>query len=86
MVLISVAGRLPPNKSDDDPALRLFCATSSFDHPRCQPKPGFNRMVLNVAGFIAEEHGSGGSKISQITDLSGLGCEIRIPAPLLRTR
>ncbi|KAM0752376.1 Bet v1-like protein [Meredithblackwellia eburnea MCA 4105] len=74
LVLLSMAGRLPPPKSGEPNApLRIFCATRSIDHPKCPPKPGFNRMVLTISGFIAEESGDGGSKVTQITDLSGLG-------------
>ncbi|KAK4705531.1 hypothetical protein P7C70_g672, partial [Phenoliferia sp. Uapishka_3] len=69
MCLISLVGRLPPNKSD---TLRLYSATASFDHPDAPPKPEYTRMNIKISGFIVEEWGEG-SKLSQITDLSGLG-------------
>ena len=50
MVLLSVAARLP--QTDDSP-LRLFCATTSFDHPNLPAKPEYNRMALGVSGFFA---------------------------------
>lgn len=57
--------------------LRIYCATTSFEHPDHPPRSGFNRMPLGIAGFLIEDDGQGGSKITQITDLSGLGCELR---------
>lgn len=55
--------------------LRLFCATQSFDHPGRPPTSAYNRMQT-ASGFVVEEDGQGGSRILQLTDLSGLGsCE-----------
>lgn len=33
-------------------------------------------MELGISGFLLEEDGEGGSKIVQVTDLSGLGCTL----------
>jgi hypothetical protein len=87
MVLLSVAGRLPSspttsNQSYESPSnlssspLQIFCATTSFSHPSVPIKSGFNRMELGISGFLLEEDGEGGSKIVQVTDLSGLGCRL----------
>lgn len=35
-------------------------------------------MQLAISGFIAEEDGTGGSRVTQITDLSALGCKYSI--------
>lgn len=32
-------------------------------------------MQLSISGFIAEDDGTGGSRVTQITDLSALGCK-----------
>lgn len=32
-------------------------------------------MQLAISGLIAEEDGTGGSRVTQITDLSALGCK-----------
>ena len=73
MVLLSVAGRLP-EPSDvlegETTPLRLFCGTTSFDHPEYPAKPEFNRMHLGVSGFLAEEVAGGkGSRVTQITEI-----------------
>lgn len=34
-------------------------------------------MQLSISGFIAEDDGTGGSRVTQITDLSALGCAYR---------
>lgn len=80
MVLLSIASRLPPLDSTQS-SLRIFCATTSFDHPSAPLRSDFNRMELGVSGFLIEEDGNGGSKIVQVTDLSGLGCELLPPVP-----
>ncbi|BGP48617.1 hypothetical protein JCM10450v2_004493 [Rhodotorula kratochvilovae] len=88
LVLLSVANKLPT--ADDSPApgkavadkLRIFAATTSVDHPRVPPTPAYNRMELSVSGFLIEEVGAG-SRIVQITDLSGLGSWI--PGAVIRT-
>lgn len=73
MVLLSVVGQLPPSKTEPD-ELRLFAATTSIEHEKKPVDRAYNRMTLNVSGFIAEAVGANGSKVTQITDLSGLGC------------
>ena len=75
MVLLSVAGRLPspPTLEGERAPLRLFAATSSFDHPSKPVTSQYNRMLLSVSGFLVEEVGAGCS-YTQITDLSSLGC------------
>lgn len=81
LVLLSVASKLPMADDATSEAgkpvadkLQIFAATTSVDHPRVPPTPAYNRMQLSVSGFLIEEIGAGGSKIVQITDLSGLGC------------
>lgn len=60
------------------PRLRLFCATRSFDHPDKPPTKQYNRMQTS-SGFVIEDDGDGGSRILQLTDLSGLGsCQSRL--------
>jgi hypothetical protein len=54
--------------------LRIYCASTSVEHERAPVTAAFNRMELSVSGFLIEEEGEG-SRIVQITDLSGLGCE-----------
>ncbi|KPV75028.1 uncharacterized protein RHOBADRAFT_44543 [Rhodotorula graminis WP1] len=89
LVLLSVASKLPT--ADDEPApgkpvadkVQIFAATTSVDHERVPATPAYNRMQLSVSGFLIEEVGAGGSKIVQITDLSGLGSWI--PGAVLRT-
>ena len=72
LVLLSVVSRIPPPK-DDPKKLRIVCATTSFeDHPEYAPTSKYNRMLLGVSGFIAEKYGENGSKVIQITDLSGV--------------
>lgn len=58
------------------PPLQIFCATTSFSHPSVPTKSDFNRMELGISGFLLAEDGEGGSKIVQVTDLSGLGCTL----------
>ncbi|GAA6063186.1 hypothetical protein JCM10212_006852 [Sporobolomyces blumeae] len=92
LVLLSSPGRLPtaadaPPSPATDPGpvadkLRIYCASTSVDHPRVPPTPTFNRMELTVSGFMIEEVGEG-SRIVQITDLSGLGSWI--PNAVFRT-
>ena len=77
MVLLSIAGCLPRSSSEEP--LRIVCATTSTTHPEVPPRSDYNRMELGVSGFLIEEDGNGGSKIVQVTDLSGLGCESSIP-------
>ncbi|GAA5887872.1 hypothetical protein JCM6882_000783 [Rhodosporidiobolus microsporus] len=95
LVLLSVSGTLPTSHSSPlsapitptlplAPKLRVFAATTSVDHPRYPPTPDFNRMELAVSGFMIEEANEGkGSRIVQITDLSGLGSWI--PSAVIRT-
>lgn len=79
LVLLSVAGKLPTPEDDMEDGqptaekLRIFAASTSVDHPKVPPTPQYNRMTLSISGFFIEEVGKG-SKIVQITDLSGLGC------------
>lgn len=54
------------------PRLRLFSATTSFDHPAKPPTKEYARMKTS-SGFVIEDDGQGGSRILQLTDLSGLG-------------
>jgi len=80
LVLLSVASKLPTAADEPAPGkpvadkLQIFAATTSVDHERVPATPAYNRMQLSVSGFLIEEVGAGGSKIVQITDLSGLGC------------
>lgn len=85
LVLLSVPGRLP-RKSDDNldlgkggpttDRMRIFCASTSVEHDQARVSPEFNRMQLSVSGFLIEQDGDdSSSRIVQITDLSGLGCE-----------
>ncbi|ORY89321.1 hypothetical protein BCR35DRAFT_300452 [Leucosporidium creatinivorum] len=92
MVLLSIAGRLPSSTPSESPSrsessssapLQIFCATTSFSHPSVPPKSDFNRMELGISGFLIEEDGEGGSKIVQVTDLSGLGSWV--PSAVIRT-
>ncbi|GAA93489.1 uncharacterized protein L969DRAFT_89262 [Mixia osmundae IAM 14324] len=78
MCLLSIITRLPPTAStvpdsSDKPILRLMCATTSVEHKDRPEQSGYNRMKLAISGFVAEEDGHGGSRLIQITDLSGLG-------------
>ncbi|GAA6001563.1 uncharacterized protein JCM10292_006315 [Rhodotorula paludigena] len=88
LVLLSVAGKLPVVADHPAPSMpvsdkfRIFAATTSVDHPKVPPTSAFNRMELSVSGFLIEEVGDG-SKIVQITDLSGLGSWI--PGAIIRT-
>ncbi|GAA5910117.1 uncharacterized protein JCM6883_000559 [Sporobolomyces salmoneus] len=78
LVLLSVPGRLPQAEDEIPTAgpvaekLRIYCASTSVEHERAAITPAFNRMELSVSGFLIEEDGEG-SRIVQITDLSGLG-------------
>ncbi|SCZ88338.1 BZ3500_MvSof-1268-A1-R1_Chr2-1g04345 [Microbotryum saponariae] len=72
LCVVSVVNRLP---AEADGKVRITCSTTSFDHPKCPPKPEYNRMKLGISGFLIEDFGEGGSQITQLTDLSGLGCE-----------
>ncbi|GAA5967875.1 hypothetical protein JCM11641_005793 [Rhodosporidiobolus odoratus] len=64
--------------------LKLFAATTSVSHLRAPITNEFNRMQLDVSGFVIEEvNGGKGSRIVQITDLSGLGSWI--PSAIMRT-
>ncbi|KAK4054528.1 hypothetical protein OIV83_001022 [Microbotryomycetes sp. JL201] len=93
MVLLSVAGRMPTPVPIDsntvsiedqkESKMRMYCATSSFEHPDYPPQSGFNRMQMGVTGFLIEEDGEGGSNIVQVTDLSGLGSWV--PGAVIRT-
>ncbi|GAA5965289.1 hypothetical protein JCM21900_005695 [Sporobolomyces salmonicolor] len=89
LVLLSVAGRLPMASDHPAPALpvadklRIYCATTSVEHPKVPPTSAFNRMEVSISGFMIEEEGEGGSRIVQITDLSGLGAWI--PSAVFRT-
>ncbi|KDE09214.1 hypothetical protein MVLG_00536 [Microbotryum lychnidis-dioicae p1A1 Lamole] len=80
LCVVSVVNRLP---AEADGKVRITCSTTSFDHPKCPPKPEYNRMKLGVSGFLIENFGEGGSQITQLTDLSGLGSWI--PSAVLRT-
>lgn len=73
LVLLSVAGTLPAVETDPAGKRRIFAASTSVEHPACPVTPAFNRMSLGVSGFIIDEVDVG-SRIVQITDLSGLGC------------
>ena len=64
LVLLSVAGTLPAAEADPAGKRRIFAASTS----------AYNRMSLSISGFVIEETDLG-SRIIQITDLSGLGCE-----------
>lgn len=77
LVLLSVAGTLPPTDADPAGKRRIFAASTSVDHPECPVTPAFNRMSLSISGFIIEETEIG-SRIIQITDLSGVGCELSL--------
>ncbi|KAK9894624.1 Bet v1-like protein [Cystobasidium minutum MCA 4210] len=68
MVLLSINARLYPKDK-----IRLVCATTSVEHPDKPPTSSFSRMQLSISGFIAEDDGTGGSRVTQITDLSALG-------------
>ncbi|GAA6044165.1 hypothetical protein JCM8097_003731 [Rhodosporidiobolus ruineniae] len=88
LVLLSVPGTLPTAASSPAHAvsdkLRIFAATTSVTHPRFPPTSEYNRMELAVSGFMIEEENEGrGSRIVQITDLSGLGSWI--PGAVIRT-
>ncbi|GAA5896898.1 hypothetical protein JCM8208_007120 [Rhodotorula glutinis] len=89
LVLLSVASKLPTAADEPAPGkpvadkVQIFAATTSVDHERVPATPAYNRMQLSVSGFLIEEVGAGGSKIVQITDLSGLGSWI--PGAVLRT-
>jgi len=82
LVLLSIPGRLPT--ASDSPTttgpvadkLRIYCASTSVEHANAPVTSSFNRMELGVSGFLIEEEGEG-SRIVQITDLSGLGCTFR---------
>lgn len=70
---------LPPTASTSaslpvSPILRIFAASTSVLHPQYPPTPEYNRMEVSISGFVIEEaNGGKGSRICQITDLSGLG-------------
>ncbi|GAA5917774.1 hypothetical protein JCM5296_005042 [Sporobolomyces johnsonii] len=89
LVLLSVAGRLPMASDHPTPALpvadklRIYCATTSVEHPKVPPTSAFNRMEVSISGFMIEEESGGGSRIVQITDLSGLGSWV--PSAVFRT-
>jgi hypothetical protein len=80
LVLLSIPGRLPTASDEITTTgpvaekLRIYCASTSVEHEKAPITPAFNRMELTVSGFLIEEEGEG-SRIVQITDLSGLGCE-----------
>lgn len=82
LVLLSIPGRLPT--ASDSPTtsgpvadkMRIYCASTSVEHVQAPVTSSFNRMELGVSGFLIEEEGEG-SRIVQITDLSGLGCTFR---------
>lgn len=69
------AGEDAPSAGSKDDPIRIYCATTSYEHPDHPPKSGYNRMPLGISGFLIEDDGKGGSTITQVTDLSGLGCE-----------
>ncbi|GAA5925949.1 uncharacterized protein JCM15063_005169 [Sporobolomyces koalae] len=78
LVLLSIPGRLPMETDTIETVgpvaskLRIYCASTSVEHDDAPVTPAFNRMELSVSGFVIEEEGAG-SRIIQITDLSGLG-------------
>ncbi|GAA5887756.1 hypothetical protein JCM16303_005069 [Sporobolomyces ruberrimus] len=78
LVLLSIPGRLPMKEDSIETTgpladkLRIYCASTSVEHERAPVTAAFNRMELSVSGFLIEEEGEG-SRIVQITDLSGLG-------------
>lgn len=73
MVLLSVNAQLLPEGRK-----RLVCATTSVEHPSKPVFRSYTRMKLSVSGFIAEEDGLGGSRVTQLTDLSALGCKCKL--------
>lgn len=78
LVLLSVAGTLPTSGADPAGKRRIFAASTSVDHPDCPVTSAYNRMSLSISGFIIEETDLG-SRIIQITDLSGVGCTSSCP-------
>ncbi|GAA5961122.1 hypothetical protein JCM3765_001234 [Sporobolomyces pararoseus] len=78
LVLLSIPGRLPTASDEISTSgpvaekLRIYCASTSVVHDKAPITSAFNRMELSVSGFMIEEEGEG-SRIVQITDLSGLG-------------
>ena len=72
MVLLSVNATLTPTATAKT---RLVCATTSVEHPSKPPTRSYTRMSLSISGFVAEDDGQGGSRVTQLTDLSALGCE-----------
>lgn len=77
MVLLSVVGQLPslPSTTTSSSRKILYCATTSITHPSKPVTKSHTRMNLSISGFLAEELPGGGSRVTQVTDLSGLGCE-----------
>lgn len=75
--MLSVVTRLPDGPptvgGSGETGVRICCATSSVDHPKKPEQPGLNRMTIKISGFILEDDGAGGCRLTQITDLSGLG-------------
>ena len=71
MVLLSVNATLTPTSTAKT---RLVCATTSVEHPSKPPTRSYTRMSLSISGFVAEDDGQGGSRVTQLTDLSALGC------------
>ncbi|POY74631.1 hypothetical protein BMF94_2392 [Rhodotorula taiwanensis] len=82
LVLLSVAGTLPSSETDPAGKRRIFAASTSVDHPACPVTPAYNRMSLGISGFVIDEVDAG-SRIIQITDLSGLGSWV--PSAVFRT-
>lgn len=82
LVLLSVAGTLPAAEADPAGKRRIFAASTSVDHPECPVTSAYNRMSLSISGFVIEETDLG-SRIIQITDLSGLGSWV--PSAVFRT-
>ncbi|KAH8922825.1 Bet v1-like protein [Atractiella rhizophila] len=92
MVLLSSIASLPegtPSVYPDDKGkkngLKMVVAATSVEHPRAPEERAYNRMKLDVSGFIVEEYGAEGqgSRLIQITDLSGLGSWV--PSSVTRT-
>lgn len=48
----------------------------SVEHPDKPVYRSYTRMSLTISGFMAEDDGQGGCTVTQLTDLSALGCEL----------
>lgn len=77
MVLLSVNARLKGSGP-----MRLVCATTSVEHPSKPVFRSYTRMSLAISGFLAEDDGQGGCRVTQLTDLSALASWV--PSRLIR--